>query len=59
MIDYYNCGDLTEEGIDAILADSFPASDPPPWTVGRDTRSSSNCLDGPTATVNHAQPAGA
>jgi len=57
MIDYSNCGDLTEESIDAILADSFPASDPPPWTMGRDTRRASNCFDDPTATVNHAQPA--
>ena len=27
---------LSEEMIDAILADSFPASDPPSWTLGRD-----------------------
>src|SRR5438067_2106621 len=27
---------LTEEMIDATLADSFPASDPPSWTLGRD-----------------------
>lgn len=24
----------TERALDAILADSFPASDPPPWTLG-------------------------
>ena len=23
-----------ERALDAILADSFPASDPPPWTLG-------------------------
>jgi starvation-inducible DNA-binding protein len=27
---------LSEEMIDATLADSFPASDPPSWTMGRD-----------------------
>jgi hypothetical protein len=27
---------LTEEMIDATLADSFPASDPPSWTTGRE-----------------------
>jgi starvation-inducible DNA-binding protein len=27
---------LSEEMIDATLADSFPASDPPSWTLGRD-----------------------
>ena len=24
----------TERALDAVLADSFPASDPPPWTLG-------------------------
>lgn len=28
---------MSEEMIDATLADSFPASDPPSWTLGRDT----------------------
>ena len=28
--------ELTEEMIDATLADSFPASDPPSWTMGRE-----------------------
>jgi len=28
---------LSEEMIDATLADSFPASDPPSWTLGRDS----------------------
>ena len=27
---------LSEEMIDATLADSFPASDPPSWTLGRE-----------------------
>ncbi len=28
--------ELSEEMIDATLADSFPASDPPSWTLGRE-----------------------
>ena len=28
---------ISEEMIDGTLADSFPASDPPSWTLGRDT----------------------
>ncbi len=27
---------LSEEMIDTTLADSFPASDPPSWTLGRE-----------------------
>jgi hypothetical protein len=29
---------LSEELIDATLADSFPASDPPSWNLGRERR---------------------
>jgi hypothetical protein len=39
MTDYPNCAALSEAMIDDILADSFPASDPPPWTLGRDPQS--------------------
>jgi len=29
-------GEMTEAEIDSILAESSPASDPPPWTLGID-----------------------
>ena len=32
--EYPNDAAADESGIDEILADSFPASDAPPWTLG-------------------------
>jgi len=36
---------LPEELIDATLADSFPASDPPSWTLGRERRRRSSATE--------------
>ena len=33
-------GEMSEAEIDANLADTFPASDPPAWTLGSDHRPS-------------------
>lgn len=45
MIDHSICGTLSEAMIDAILEDSFPASDPPPWTAGRENQPCAGCVD--------------
>ena len=34
----YPAVDAREQAIDKTLDDSFPASDPPAWTMGRSTR---------------------
>lgn len=36
--------EISEEMIDSTLADSFPASDPPSWTLGRDRNPEENEL---------------
>lgn len=36
---------LSEEMIDARLADSFPASDPPSWTLGREKQPTRNRVE--------------
>jgi hypothetical protein len=45
MVDHSICGALSEEVMDAILGDSFPASDPPPWTLGRESEPCWDCAD--------------
>jgi hypothetical protein len=55
MIDYPNRAALSEAMIDDILADSFPASDPPPWTLGRDPQTYSEDVGD---LLNHTENSG-
>ena len=56
MINNSIYGSLSEEMIDAILGDSFPASDPPPWTLGRENEPRSGCADNLPRTLRVQSP---
>src|SRR5918999_4662931 len=46
---------LSEEMIDRTLADSFPASDPPSWTLGRDHNKEETISDAPITETSKIQ----
>ena len=45
--DIENTGEMSEAEIDATIADTFPASDPPSWTLGTDHRNEGRNEDVP------------
>ncbi|MDT5157993.1 MAG: hypothetical protein QOH51_2350 [Acidobacteriota bacterium] len=45
-------GEMAEAEIDDNLADSFPASDPPSWTLGIEHNKQSSSTPGKTSKVN-------
>ena len=49
---------LSEEMIDATLADSFPASDPPSWTLGREKQKDSSRTEKLTENRFHSRDKG-
>ena len=46
---------LSEEMIDATLADSFPASDPPSWTLGRERNEQEKIAGAERQCAQHGQ----
>jgi hypothetical protein len=47
---------MSEAEIDMNLADSFPASDPPSWTLGMDQQRKSNESDQPASQQRRDEP---
>ena len=47
---------LSEAMIDATLADSFPASDPPSWTLGREVDSRASRIEHLSQTMKTQSP---